>query len=304
MKAPKRILVVISGKRKTHEALERALQFTSIEKDIHIHIFNSISAPVIELTDVLSSEQRDEMKQQYIADRYLYMDEVAAKLIEKGISCSVQVAWHRELHEAIVQATIELSPDLVIKRISADARSINPFAMPVDRHLLRCCPAPLLLIKDAKWKESPIVAAVDPRTEDPDHQQLNDKILEYSKLIGKMTDNPVFGVSSYTVPSVSPAIGLPGVDYDLIHRDAFRAYEEKMQALLKSHDIPLNCMRIIEGHPQRSIPKFVEHIDAQLVVLGTVGRTGISAAFIGNTADHILAELVCDVLAIKPSKEI
>ena len=302
MKAPKSILVVISGKRKTHEALERALMFAT-NKNVHIHIFNSIYEPVMELTDVLSSDHRKEMKKEYMADRYLYMDEIAAKLDKKGIKCSVQVAWHRELHEAIEEAALELKPDLVIKRISADAGSINPFAMPVDRHLLRHCPAPLLLIKDENWSQGPIIAAVDPTASDAEHIELNNSIIEYSKMLGKLTDNPVFGVSSYTVPSVIPATGLPGVDYDLIRHDTFKTYEEKMQALLTAHKIPLKNIHIIEGHAERSIPKFVEESHSQLVVLGTVGRTGLSAAFVGNTADHLLAELSCEVLALKPTKQ-
>ncbi|GAA0859314.1 universal stress protein UspE [Aliiglaciecola litoralis] len=303
MKAPKNILVVISGKRKTHEALERALLFVT-NKAVHLHIFNAIYEPVMELSDVLSSAHREEMKQQYLADRHLYMDEIAAQLENKGIKCSVHVAWHRELHEAIEQAAIELKPDLVIKRISADTDSINPFAMPVDRHLLRYCSVPLLLIKGSQWSKGPILATIDPHASDEAHITLNNKVLNYAKLLGKMTDNPVYGVASYIVPSMSPAIGLPGVDYDLIRQDTFKFYEEKMQTLLTAHNIPLSDMHIIEGQPQRAIPKFVEQNDAHLVVLGTVGRTGISAAFIGNTAEHVLANLECEVLALKPAKEI
>jgi len=37
------------------------------------------------------------------------------------------------------------------------------------------------------------------------------------------------------------------------------------------------------------------------VILGTIGRTGISAALIGNTAEHVIDRLNCDVLAIKPA---
>ena len=44
----------------------------------------------------------------------------------------------------------------------------------------------------------------------------------------------------------------------------------------------------------------VAALDAELVVIGTVGRVGISAALIGNTAEHVIDELNCDVLAIKP----
>jgi len=39
---------------------------------------------------------------------------------------------------------------------------------------------------------------------------------------------------------------------------------------------------------------------ADLVVMGTVARTGISGLIIGNTAEAILDQLTCSVLAIKP----
>jgi Universal stress protein UspA and related nucleotide-binding proteins len=55
-----------------------------------------------------------------------------------------------------------------------------------------------------------------------------------------------------------------------------------------------------EGLPEKVIPLVAKTIDAELVIIGTVGRVGISAALIGNTAEHVIDELNCDVLAIKP----
>ncbi|GAM75649.1 universal stress protein E [Vibrio ishigakensis] len=49
------------------------------------------------------------------------------------------------------------------------------------------------------------------------------------------------------------------------------------------------------------IPKAVEDLNAGLVVLGTSGRTGLSAVFLGNTAENIIDKINCDVLALKPS---
>lgn len=43
-----------------------------------------------------------------------------------------------------------------------------------------------------------------------------------------------------------------------------------------------------------------EDLDAELVILGTTGRTGLSAVFIGNTAEHTIDSLNCDLLALKP----
>jgi universal stress protein E len=302
MNIPKRILVVISGRHAEHPALERALKFAEFN-DIHIHLFNSIYEPVMELTDVLSSDHRKEMKSQYMADRYLYMDTIADDLDQKGISCSVNVAWHRELHEAIEEIVDELEPDLVIKRISADSSNINPFAMPVDRHLLRYCKAPLLLVRDSFWLKKPILAAIDPTVTDTKHIALNHNILEYSKMITHVTETQLHSVNTFETPNMGPTmdVGWANIDFDSIKVDISNAHKDKMETLLKEHDLFIHPFHVIEGRAETTIPSIAKEIDAQLLVLGTVGRTGIPGAFIGNTAEHILANMNCDILTLKPT---
>jgi nucleotide-binding universal stress UspA family protein len=48
------------------------------------------------------------------------------------------------------------------------------------------------------------------------------------------------------------------------------------------------------------IPRLAKELRADLVVMGTIARTGISGLFIGNTAETIFDQLSCSVLAIKP----
>ncbi|MFT6284319.1 MAG: universal stress protein E [Arenicella sp.] len=302
MKTPKRILVVISGRHAGHPALERALKFAEFD-DVHIHLFNAIYEPVMALTDVLSSHHRKEMKDQYMADRYLYMDTVAETLDKKDIRCSVNVAWHRELHEAIEEIVNELEPDLVIKRITADTININPFAMPVDRHLLRYCKAPLLLIRDSHWVNKPIMAAIDPTVIDKKHIALNHNILEYSKMLAQVTKTQLHSISTFETPNMVPTmdVGWANIDFQSIKVDTSNAHKNKMESLLKEHDLFINPYHVLEGRADIVIPNIAKEIDAQLLILGTVGRTGLSGAFIGNTAEHVLANMNCDILTLKPN---
>jgi universal stress protein E len=57
---------------------------------------------------------------------------------------------------------------------------------------------------------------------------------------------------------------------------------------------------IKEGLPEDVIPYVAKEFKSELVVIGTVGRTGLSAALVGNTAEHVIDSLDCDVLALKP----
>ena len=59
-------------------------------------------------------------------------------------------------------------------------------------------------------------------------------------------------------------------------------------------------LHIKKGDPNDLIPEFVREYDIELVVMGTVGRTGVPGFFIGNTAEEILSQIDCSVLAIKP----
>ena len=55
---------------------------------------------------------------------------------------------------------------------------------------------------------------------------------------------------------------------------------------------------LMEGEAQEKIPEYVKDNDIDLIVMGTVCRTGIPGYFIGNTAESILSEVSCSVLTV------
>ena len=55
-----------------------------------------------------------------------------------------------------------------------------------------------------------------------------------------------------------------------------------------------------KGRTEKEIPALANELKADLVVMGTVGRTGVPGLFIGNTAEAVLYQLQSAVLAIKP----
>ena len=56
----------------------------------------------------------------------------------------------------------------------------------------------------------------------------------------------------------------------------------------------------MEGEAEDVVPDFVRTHEVDVVVMGTVGRTGVPGFLIGNTAEKILADVECSVLAVKP----
>ena len=57
---------------------------------------------------------------------------------------------------------------------------------------------------------------------------------------------------------------------------------------------------LVNGWARKEIPALIRELRADLVVMGTVARTGISGLLMGNTAEMILTQIDCSVLAAKP----
>ena len=52
--------------------------------------------------------------------------------------------------------------------------------------------------------------------------------------------------------------------------------------------------------PDVAISRAIEENKIDLVVMGTIARGGLKQLLVGNTAERILPELSCSVLAVKP----
>ena len=54
-----------------------------------------------------------------------------------------------------------------------------------------------------------------------------------------------------------------------------------------------------EGTPAREIPRLAKRAHADLLVLGTHGRTGFSRLFMGSVASRVVASATCPVMTVR-----
>lgn len=204
--------------------------------------------------------------------------------------------------------------DLVIKE--ADAIDwFSRFLGSDDMHLLRKCPCPVWLTKkDKKMDYRNIMAAVDfESSKNKVHSDaLNQTILDLACSLSLSDLARVHIVNVYDVPE-SGFISLWVENADKVEleiaEDERRHRQYRMNALLEAikdrvgeesyHYLSLRT-HVVPGIPDRDLPKMAETIKADLVVMGTVARTGIAGVIMGNTAEAVLSQLNCSVLAIKP----
>ncbi len=84
---------------------------------------------------------------------------------------------------------------------------------------------------------------------------------------------------------------------------AEQSHKRKLDELLVDYDLSTESTQVnlVKGTASKVITSFSEAVDADLIVIGTVGRTGIPGLIIGNTAENVLQTTSASVLAVKPS---
>ena len=54
-----------------------------------------------------------------------------------------------------------------------------------------------------------------------------------------------------------------------------------------------------EGRPAMRLRSLADETQAEILVMGTVGRTGVKSFVIGNTSETILQYTQCDVVVLR-----
>ena len=230
--------------------------------------------------------------------------EQAKYYLEEGVPIDIKVVWHNRPFEAIIQEVVAGGHDLLLKMAHQHDKLESVIFTPTDWHLLRKCPCPVWMVKDQPWPEGgKAVVAVNLASEEDYHNSLNEKLVkETIQLADQVNHTEVHLVGAYPVTPINIAIELPEFDPS-VYNDAIRGQHLlAMKALRQKFSIDENMTHVEKGLPEEVIPDLAEHLQAGIVVLGTIGRTGISAAFLGNTAEQVIDHLRCDLLVIKPDE--
>ncbi|MBN6711573.1 universal stress protein UspE [Haemophilus haemoglobinophilus] len=302
------ILVVLNPETEKQYALARAVRLVKEQKNenkVKITTFMAVYDFSYEMSALLSSEERDAMHKSIIEQRQQAVQPYLEKYAAPNIEFNSIVIWHSNEAEAITNAVAEHNYDLVIKYTQEEERLSSLIFTPQDWQLLRKCPAPIMVVRDGDWKhQRRILVAVNVSDDKDEHTSLNNELVSLGiDLADKLERGNIHLVTAYPPTPINMAIDLPEFTTTEYGNGIRGQYLLNMKALRQQFGIDEDHTHVREGFPEDVIPAVAKELEAELVVLGTVGRTGLSAAFLGNTAEHVISKLECNLLAIKPSKK-
>ena len=273
MQAIRNILVVMTPNQPEGLALKRAKLIAGVTHS-RLHL--------------LVCDKRDEYGQ-FLAD-------AAQQLQDDGYEVTTQQAWHETFHETIIQVQQAENCGLVIKQHFPENPLKRALLTPDDWKLLRYCPCPVLIAKTNRpWSEGTILAAVDVGNNSAEHRALHASLISNAFEIASIAKATLHVFTAHPSPMLSAA------DPTFQLRETIEArYREQCYNFVKEFELNDEQMHVKEGPADVLIPEMAREMDAVVTVIGTVARTGLSGALIGNTAEAVLDAVETDVLVLKP----
>jgi universal stress protein E len=244
----------------------------------------------------ISAAEKTVVRKRLLDEREQSVQARIDKCSVPGQKVALRTVWEKDLHAWINKRCAGGSYMAVVKTAH---RSESLVHTSLDWQLLRECPVPVLVVAAKKWhRAKPVLACLDLASDNATKHALNHKVLAAASQLAAALGVELAIITAIEIPVLLADLDL--VDPVAFARDAQAAMAPRIAELARVHDLPASAFHCKRGPVERVISSRAAKVGAQIVVMGTVGRKGVKARLLGNTAERVLRHIKTDVLAIKP----
>ncbi len=312
MKRFKNILFVADAELNGGDAFERAVTLAENNQAqlTVVSILEELPAPGNEEVQGISMS---ELQAAIMAKQQLELERMVSSMGKNDLIRTKVLTGVAFL--ALIREVLKQKIDLLIKTAEKEGVMDRLFGSS-DMHLLRKCPCPVWLIKSTRQGHyRKIMAAVDfdPSENKPADDLINRQILEMSTTLALSDFSELHIIHvwhAYGESSMRSGLAYQPEAYVDAYVDRIRAKHQQWLDTLVADivtrggkeftDYLKPKIHMVKGFARDMIPELVKQQDIDLIMMGTVGRTGIPGFLMGNTAETVLNRIDCSVLAVKP----
>lgn len=299
MKAIENVWLYVDALAPAGEALGTAVE-VSRRGGAALTIIEAIGRAEDRIFETSFGEQILQLVRKDRESRMLTLEASARSSLTRGRVRSIllegDVPWHSVAAHAGAQ-----TPDLLV--VAARGGAASGFD-PVSQHLFRKCAVPV-------WAVYPgtggfprrALAAVYPGPSQSEERRLALRVLDLARRIAGAGPLELHVATAWSVPGeelLRPRLGEASAKayVDSLRENARRDMEELVaEAGVNAAAAELHFPK---GDPAFVIPALAEKLNADLILLGSAGRTGLAGLLIGSTAEAIISRVARSVLVVKP----
>lgn len=228
---------------------------------------------------------------------------------DKVLNVSTEIIMSERPAVDILKFASKNDHDLIIKSIENTDKKSGFKAL--DMNLLRKSPVEVWLCRpiNNRHEKIKVAVAIDPERQEESTEDLSHKMLKVSMFFANACSKKLHVIScwDYVYESYlnqNEWLKVSEADLSATVASVKDAHLSKLESLIENAKIDSSQTHIhhIRGNPEDKIPEVVQENDIDILVMGTVGRTGIKGFIFGNTAENIMQNLTCSLVAFKPKE--
>lgn len=285
------IMVGVNFSEESNAGLQLAARLAS-SRSAELHVIHIVDFDLIrEMVRGLKEPEAKELESEILRaaeDRLREFVETAA------INCEfVAHVIEGVPHDMLLQKSHELEPQLLVIGVEASGQGIA-------LRVLRGARCPVLLARpDAPETFRSAVACVDFSAIS------GEELIQQSANLLTGDDPSVHAVHIVKEPWIYLYYNVPRLVRVLKKRGVYLEYlENKLKDLTRTIESPINkieCARYGIGASE-GIVEYIEEVGADVVVLGSTGRSALGYILLGSTAEKLALDVPCSVLVLPTPK--
>lgn len=300
----KNILLVAGGANWEEVALKRAVALAKTNR-ARLSVVDVVAELPRDLRMLITSMHLADVQRLAVSERLKDLKHLIEPVQKKGIKVSAKVLIGIPFIE-IIREVLRNKHDLVMKTARGGFTLRDVLLGSTAMHLMRKCPCPVWVIKPTQQKKyARIMAAVDPDPIDEKRNSLDAKIMELAASLARIEGSELHVVHCWKLFGEKIFSGsgrMSRSEVNKLSRTVRMDHKDRISELVEKHtpDFPSNRIHLLKGDAEKLIPEMAKRKGIELIVMGTVTRTGITGFIIGNTAERVLQRVDCSVLTVKP----
>ncbi len=304
MKRFKNILLVYNGTEQGESTLMRTVNL-AITNQAALTVIDVIGEPPRDYQMLITALLPEEIMELAVKEQNEHLERYITPIRKAGVQVSAKVLVGKEFLE-IIREVLHNKHDLVIKTARGKRGVKDILFGSTAMHLMRKCPCPVWVITPGQSQPyDRILAAVDVSPADTRENTLNTKIMDLATSLAHLGLSELHIVYAWNFRHVNFLNGELGRSPGEIKKweaETHKLHKTYLDDFLKKHTLNKvkHQVHLQKGKASDLIPQLAENRRIDLIVMGTLCRTGISGFFMGNTAEKVLHRVDCSVLTVKP----
>lgn len=262
-----------------------------------LHLVAFVHAAELDVVRHGSSVNLDKARNGMMDVYRLWLNNETVSLREKGIEVQHEVIWGKPTAFELATYARQMNADLIIKDLHEGAHLKRPVLSSLDWDLLCASPTSVLYIKQAPAPRlRKFLVAVDIELEGEGRATENDQVIRMARQLADARHALLHLITVYNCD----AVGCKRITaaFSSGELPSYEARRNVFDALATEHGFAKDHRHFLVGAPANVIRGYVQRNAYDLLIIGSANHHLLSST-IGSTAEGILDNPVCNVLALK-----